>query len=183
MGLGDQLVVALGALGQHVFTRMAERDRFTRELRIRWDQRRLDAYTAYVCAVKMAGTYANQVHELRVHGGDDVAESENLRSMGAFVARRIELFEALPMLADGPTIEAGHELNRAVWDLELPARTGIVLAESDWHALADRWITALNNFHAAARASLSVVGTYARRDTAALTVANPEEGHTLYREV
>lgn len=83
-------------------------------------------------------------------------------------------YEALPLIADGATIEAGHQLNHAVWGLEAPIRQGRIVAEAEWLELADHWVTALNNFHAAARESLSVVGTFSRRDVAAQAVGRPE---------
>jgi hypothetical protein len=84
----------------------------------------------------------------------------------------------LPLLADRPTILAAHELNRAVWALKQPAMRGEILEEATWLNLADKWIQAMNDFHAAARASLSVPGEFVRYDTAALAVSRPERRAT-----
>lgn len=178
----DQLVTALaaviavlaGATCTYVMGRFADRDRFARELQIRWDQRRLDAYVAYVSAVKLAGTRANQVHERRAEGAQKADLQQLLTELAEVEVRRTESFEAIPLLADGATIEAAHELNHAVWHLERRARQGDRIEEQVWHDLADAWIVALNNFHAAARADLSVPGSFSRRDVAALAVSRPD---------
>ncbi|WP_157545300.1 hypothetical protein [Hamadaea tsunoensis] len=178
MDLGDQIgtviAVAVGAIGSYMFGRLSDRDRLARDLAFRWDERRLDAYVAYVSAVKMAGMRANEVHERRLQGASASDLVDLINDLAEREGHRAERFEALPLLADGTTIEAAHELNHALWRLEHPARTGSEIAEQEWHELADKWVTALNNFHAAARQSLTVQGTFSRRDTAALAVSRPE---------
>ncbi|MEV4629492.1 hypothetical protein AB0J90_24835 [Micromonospora sp. NPDC049523] len=169
--------VLVGAAGTYVVGRLGDRERFTRELQIRWDQRRLDAYVAYISAVKSAGIVANQVHKRRIGGASEDDLDVLLRQLEEFEVRRADLFEVLPLLADGPTIEAAHELNHAVWELEHPARQGVKLDEEAWFAVADKWITALNSFHFAARSGLNVPGRFSRRDTAALVVARPERAN------
>ncbi|MEV6371921.1 hypothetical protein [Micromonospora musae] len=180
--LAAVIAVLSGAAGTYVVGRLTDRDRFARELQVRWDQRRLDAYVSYVSAAKLAGTRANQVHAGRGNGASEADLDALLRELAELELRRSEAFEALPLLADGATIEAAHELNRAVWQLEQPARQGTKLDEETWHALADKWVNALNNFHSNARAGLSVPGQFSRRDVAALTVNRPEPATTSATE-
>ncbi|WP_051723906.1 hypothetical protein [Micromonospora chokoriensis] len=180
--LAAVIAVLSGAAGTYVVGRLTDRDRFARELQVRWDQRRLDAYVSYVSAAKMAGTRANQVHAGRIEGVPESDIEALLRELADVELRRSEAFEALPLLADAPTIEAAHELNRAVWQLEQPARQGKKLDDETWHALADEWVKALNNFHSNARAGLSVPGQFSRRDVAALTVSRPERAALSVRE-
>jgi hypothetical protein len=81
------LAVLAGAASTYIFTRLSERDRFSRDMKLRWDQRRLDAYAVYIAATKSAGRSANEIHERRLQGvtGDDdldaclteLADSEN----------------------------------------------------------------------------------------------------------
>jgi hypothetical protein len=168
--------VLAGAVSTYIVSRLTERDRYTRELRLRWDQRRLEAYTAYATAAKMVGTSANAILDRRLKGASEDDLAGRVDELARFEMRRTEAFEVLPMLADGATIEAAHALNVAVWNLERPARSSQTPAEEEWLASADQWITALNDFHAAARECLSVVGTYTRRDVAALAVDRPERG-------
>ncbi|MEV4275710.1 hypothetical protein [Actinoplanes xinjiangensis] len=126
----------------------------------------------------MVGETANAILGRRLEGENDEDQSARKEELASFEKRRTEAFESLPLLADGATIEAAHRLNEAVWALEQTARQGRTVTEAEWLALADRWILALNDFHAAARECLHVVGTYSRRDLAALTVDRPERRAT-----
>jgi hypothetical protein len=166
--------VLAGAVSTFVFGKLTDRGRSARELRLRWDQRRLDAYTEYVTAAKMVGAAANAILEMRMVGAPDEAIAERVSGLADLEMNRNRAFEALPLIADGDTIEAGHRLNHAVWGLETPIRKGHTPNEVEWLKLADEWVTALNNFHAAARHSLSVVGSFSRRDIAAQAVGRPE---------
>jgi hypothetical protein len=122
----------------------------------------------------MVGAAANAILDLRSAGLPEEELQKRIAELADLEMQRNRAFEALPLIADGATIEAGHELNYAVWGLETPIRQGRTVAEEEWLELADRWVTALNNFHAAARESLSVVGTFSRRDVAAMAVGRPE---------
>lgn len=168
------VAVLTGAASTYLLSRLADRDRYARELRLRWDQRRLDTYAAYVTAAKMVGASANAILSLRLRGSSEEDLADRIDELARLELRRTEAFEVLPLLADGATIEAAHMLNEAVWHLERPARLGETPAEEKWLSSADQWISALNNFHAAARECLSVIGTYSRRDVAALAVDRPE---------
>lgn len=176
------VAVLVGAAGTYVFGRLNDRDRYARELRLRWDQRRLDAYVVYVTAAKMSGAVANAILNMRLTGAADEEITLRTSELANFESRRNEVFEALPLIADGATIEAAHRLNLAVWQLEEPALQGRTLDEIEWLSLADAWVAALNDFHSAARDSLSVVGAYSRRDIAALSVGRPERSTPTQRE-
>lgn len=187
MGLASTIVAVVavlagslaGSAGTYLVGRLSDNDRFARELRIRWDQRRLDAYVAYMTSAKTTGARANRIHEQRLGRSFEAEAGSLVEDLVRSDLRRSEAFESLVLLADGETIEAAHALNHAVWGLEHPARLGKELDESEWHRLADTWITAMNNFHAAARTDLKVFGTFARRDVAALSVSRPERGQAV----
>ena len=168
------VAVLAGAAATYVVGKLTDRDRYARELKLRWDQRRLDAYTTYVTAAKMVGAAANSILDMRLAGIPEERLEDRVAELVDLEMQRNRAFEALPLIADGPTIEAGHQLNVAVGGLETPIRQGRTITEAEWLTLADRWVTALNNFHAAARESLSVVGTFSRRDIAAMAVGRPE---------
>lgn len=169
------IAVLAGAASTYIFTRLSERDRFSRDMKLRWDQRRLDAYAVYISAAKSAGRCANEIHERRLRGavGEDGLDTA-LAELADREDQLADAFEMLPLLADGPTILAAHELNKAVFALKELAKRAEILEEAAWLNLADTWIKAMNDFHAAARASLSVPGAFLRSDTAALAVSRPE---------
>ena len=183
MALADQVVtlaaVVVGAAGSYLAVRLSERDRFRRELKIRWDQRRLDACIAFVSAAKLTGTCANRIHAQRLSGNSATA-ARHIEDVASNDLRRAEAFETLAFLTDAPTVAAAHTLNEAVYGLESPIRGGAILTESEWHERADRWIKAINNFHEAARTELGVSGTLARRDVAALAISRPERDPTRH---
>jgi hypothetical protein len=168
------VAVLAGSAATYLVGRLTDRDRFARELRVRWDQRRLDACLSYVSAAKLAGTVAIQAHQRRIDDALDADPAELLQRLAEVEERRAEAFEALPLLADGDTIEAAHELNRATWQLTQTARQGMKPDEQVWQGHADKWVAALNNFHSAARAGLNVPGRFSRRDIAALVISRPE---------
>ncbi|MBQ1031362.1 hypothetical protein KBX26_15320 [Micromonospora sp. C97] len=168
------LAVLAGSAATYLVGKLTDRDRFARELKVRWDQRRLDACLSYVSAAKLTGTVAIQIQQGRIDGASEADVAASLQQLGEAEGRRAEAFEALPLLADGDTIEAAHDLNRATWQLTEAARRGMELDEQAWHGKADNWVTALNNFHSAARAGLNVPGRFSRRDVAALVISRPE---------
>jgi hypothetical protein len=178
MGIASQVVtliaVLAGAGASYLGSKLTEKDRFARELRIRWDQRRLDAYVAFMSAAKTTGTHASRIHEQRINGDTSTGLAHQIDELTRSDLRRSEAFESLVLLADASTIEAAHLLNRAVWNLEHPARLGKEIEEQDWLRMADQWIVAINDFHAAARSDLQVSGAFVRRDIAALAVSRPE---------
>jgi hypothetical protein len=129
-----------------------------------------------MAAVKVAGTRANYIHEQRSHDASTATRESEIDELVASDLRRAEAFECLILLASGSTIEAAHALNHALWKLVYPARQRQPFTDDEWHEQADKWITAMNNFHAAARNDLRVTGAFTRRDTAALAVFRPERG-------
>jgi hypothetical protein len=177
MTLLQQLVtvaaVVVGATGSYLVSRLTDRDRFSRELRVRWDQRRLDAYLEFLSAAKMTGAYANRIQRERQVGGPSEEIYALISLMEASEMRRTERFEVLMMLADAGTGNAAHALNDALFQLVDAARSASGLEVDDWHQRADRWITTLNEFHVAARTDLGVASFIVRRDTAALAIFRP----------
>jgi hypothetical protein len=189
MPWAEQLVTVLavlaGAGGTYVVGRLSDRDRYARELRLRWDQRRLDAYVAYVTAAKMVGATALAILDQHTSGAQKEVFAARIDQLAAMETRRNEAFEALPLISDGPTIEAGHALNHAVWKLEQPARRGRTLDEEERLALADEWVVALNKlprrrtrehqrgriFHEAGRRGTSRFAPRTRGDCGARRVA------------
>lgn len=80
---------------------------------------------------------------------------------------RAYALEQVILLGDAATIRAAHILNEQLWNLERPARGTEEITESDWRERANRWLVALNDFHACARQGLGVSEEFARRDVVA----------------
>ncbi|HEY0536838.1 MAG TPA: hypothetical protein VGD53_00645 [Actinoallomurus sp.] len=172
MALAEQLVtvgaVLAGAAGTYLTSRLADRDRFTRELRVRWDERRLDAYVVYLTAVKNVYRCAQQALSALLDDDELKDRDALLAEMRAAEAERSRAFEQVMLLGDTPTIQAAHDLNDRLWKLERPARGAEEIGKDMWHERSDEWLVALNEFHSHAREGLAVSGELARRDVAQL---------------
>lgn len=168
MGFGEQLItvgaVLAGAAGSYLTSRLTDRDRHERELRIRWDAHRLDAYVAYVAAVKRVYRCTQQVFTPQWDDSDPEARQALLAEMREAEGDRSRAFEQVALLADAATVQAAHDLNARLWALERPARGAEEISEETWYERAGEWLIALNDFHAHARHSLGVEGDLGRRD-------------------
>ncbi len=153
-----------GAAGSYFTTRLTERDRVERELRVRWDAHRLDSYVAYVAAVKHVYRCAQQVFTPQWDDGDPAARDPLLVEMRSAEGDRSHAFEQVMLLGDTATVQAAHELNNRLWQLERPARGAEEITQDMWQERANEWLVALNNFHEHARQNLGIAGESARRE-------------------
>ncbi|WP_219471155.1 hypothetical protein [Nonomuraea rhizosphaerae] len=160
--------VLVGAAASYFVTRASERERFNREMKVRWDRPRLDAYVAYISALKMEYTTAQKMFDILKKDSTSAEIQLLLDTLQQADLRRAEMFETVMLLADAPTIQAAHELNTKMWRLERSVCNRDDLEKATWYQFTDAWIVALNNFHESARASLGVSGGISRRDVALL---------------
>jgi hypothetical protein len=178
VALAEQLVtvgaVLVGAAGSYLTSRLADRDRFRRDLLVRWDERRLDAYVLYVTAVKHVYRCAQQALSAHFEDRDPEDRDALLAEMRAAEADRSRAFEQVVLLGDAATVQAAHTLNDRLWKLERPARSAEEIDQDTWHQRSDTWVVALNDFHFHARQGLGVEGQPTRRDVAALLTPRPD---------
>ncbi|MDQ0776983.1 hypothetical protein QF026_005449 [Streptomyces aurantiacus] len=179
MGLAEQLVtigaVLAGAAGSYFTTRRTERDRFERDLLVRWDAHRLDSYVSYASAVKHVNRCTQRIFGLQWDGGDPATRDSLLAEMRSAEEDRSHAFEQVILLGDAPTIQAAHDLNERLWQLERPARGVEEITEDMWRERTDAWLVALNDFHAHARQNLGITGQHSRRDVAPSTRAGSDQ--------
>src|SRR5689334_17744207 len=108
----------------YLVTLLHERSRVRRDRAIRWDERRLDAYVTYLGAVanqaavarRLAATagFGHPLPEIETQAGHDLlTEGEINRSLA---------FQVIELIGEAGAVEAGHELNRQLWQLEWSAR-------------------------------------------------------------
>jgi hypothetical protein len=173
VAFAEQLVtvgaVLAGAAGSYLTSWLTDRDRFKRDLRVRWDERRLDCYVAYVTAVKHVYRCAQRTLSARFGGGDLENCDALLAEMRTAEGERSRAFEQVMLLGDAATIQAAHDLNDRLWKLERPARGAEEIVEDTWRERADEWLVALNDFHSRARQGIGVSGEFSRRDAALTT--------------
>ncbi|MFE3182414.1 hypothetical protein ACFXKR_16330 [Streptomyces violascens] len=126
MGTGEQLVtiaaVLLGALTTHVTNHLMERNRMKYQLTTRWDDKKLDAYDGYVDRVRSCIFLAVQLYETKEGLRErEQPDAEILAEMKEAGHLRGHAFERVMLLGGDGVVEAAHDLNAAV-------------AQVDWQA-------------------------------------------------
>ncbi|MFJ2174191.1 hypothetical protein ACIOHE_14905 [Streptomyces sp. NPDC087851] len=116
MGTSEQLVtvaaVLLGALTTHLTNYVMERSRYLRELVPRWDNRKFDAYAAYIDAMRTCIFVAVQLYEHKegiLESGR--TESEMLAEQSEAGRLRGRAFEQIMLLGGDDVVETAYELN------------------------------------------------------------------------
>lgn len=153
--------VLLGGLTSFVTTRLSERANFRRALATRWDGRRLDAYVDYVGSSRAQIHAAVLLYEAR-HGLRqlDSTVTALAAELMACDGRRALAFERVMMLAGQDVIEASHDLNRAVLEIDWRSRD---LTQGDidaWRQLHRQAFSAINVLHGHIRVDLGVSGGF-----------------------
>lgn len=161
MVLSDQLVtlaaVVVGAGMTYLTTKASERSQFNREMKIRWDQRRLEVYASYAMNVKLVEVLAKRAFAARSGRDPDYRSFEQLfRDVREVEERRSTLFEQVMLIGDPLTIEAAHELNQCLWRLEGAATKEQLIDPDQWDEWSRDYVSALNAFHGRARTALEV---------------------------
>ncbi|MFF2651722.1 hypothetical protein [Streptomyces sp. NPDC058045] len=164
MEQGEQLVtiaaVLLGAMTTHVTNFLMERSKNRHELHVRWDERKLSAYEGYVDAVRAGVFLAVQLYEVREGLREsDQGEAEVRREMVEAGHLRGRAFERIMLLAGDDVIEAAHELNAAVLQVDWQANGKHPGTLEEWRDRNRAVFSAINSFHDAARTDLGVSGS------------------------
>ncbi|MGW3819027.1 hypothetical protein [Streptomyces sp. NPDC005046] len=149
--------VIVGVLGTLLTARLNDKAHWTRALSVRWDERRLDAYSEYGRALKEVHWLAHRITALtrpssRAHPIDRTA---GLELMAQADAQRTKAWEGVLLLGDADTVAAAREWRWAVLQLERAAR-GIADDDFDWAAAVRRADEGRDRFYDAARAGLTV---------------------------
>ncbi|GGM06691.1 hypothetical protein [Micromonospora yangpuensis] len=156
------LGVLVGTLGTILATSLADRGRWRRGQRVRWDERRLEAYVELSRAVK-------EIHAVSMRmlvaarpdrSGHAIEREEGLARLAEADVRNTLAWENVLLLGDAATVEAGRGWREAVWRIERMAHDpngqddhGTRLV--DLKGRADR---ARDAFYQAARTGLGVPG-------------------------
>lgn len=144
--------VLVGAGASFGATYMQERGIHRRGLALRWDDRRIAAYIAYIEAVKKIFRSMSAAVDVQ----DPTRRVEALNEMRLAEAERSVLFESLMLLAGTQTRQKAHELNQLVWDLEEMQATEQGKADEAFGEVERRLFEKIGEFHDAARVDLGV---------------------------
>ncbi len=158
--------VVIGASVSFVFTSRAEKARNQREMLIRWDVRRYEAFADYIGAVTQMARVAGQLTQGR--GWDEIAcpidQEVGIAAMDRFENTRTAAYERLVMLASQDCIDAADILNKAVWRLEWIAREAVNGSIEEWQLSLDAYTSALDSFQQSARTCLVLpLASFARQ--------------------
>jgi hypothetical protein len=155
--LPAMLGVVLGVVGTLVTTALTDAARWRREQGVRFDHRLLDACAEYSAAVRdfthaVAGITADRRPWASTPPIDSEAGEKVLRSASR---RQTLAWEMLCLLADDSTVEAG----RRMWHAAIEQNSfinSLVIDRDDWDRNAMAVRSARDDFHNAARASMTV---------------------------
>lgn len=164
MGTGEQLVtigaVVIGAMSTHVTNYLRERSKNRYQLLTRWDDRKVEAYAEYVDAAKMRIASAVRLYEAREGLRDEHKPEVDLREdLGDASRRWGSAFERVMLLGGDDAIEAGHQLNTVLAEIDWQATGRITGSLSDWRERHRNAFRLINAFHEAARDDLGIRGS------------------------
>lgn len=167
--------VILGSLTTYLVSYLTERSQHQRQLRFRWDERKLDAYAAYVGRVRSCIYAAVLLYQARQNSATaDHKKSELVTELTKADSQRVLAFERVMLLADESVIEVAHAINEALAVIDWTARGIRTYAEDEWRQLHERAFAEINRFHKAARLDLQVHGRFADDQHSARGLIRPD---------
>jgi hypothetical protein len=177
----EQLVtiaaVLLGAITTHITNYAMERSRHRRDLRTRWDEKKLDAYATYIDRVRAGIFAAVQLYEQREGIRSTGQPEQELTADLADAARqRGRAFERLLLLAGDDVVEAAHNLNACALEIDWRALGKTTGSLQEWRELNRAGFRAITTLHEAARKDLGVSGSVTGEE-------HPERDLLLPRQV
>jgi hypothetical protein len=134
-----------------------ERSKWKRSQSVRWDERRLVAYSEYAAAVKTLITIAWRIGAARglPSIGAPLGVEEGLPLLADAEATRGAKWETVQLLGDPDTVNAARRWHMCAWKLNRFAR-GELAGADEFLATYSEAGTARDHFYRAARASLNV---------------------------
>ncbi|MFF4940724.1 hypothetical protein [Micromonospora sp. NPDC000729] len=173
------LGVVVGALATGLATFLSTRSQWKRGQTVRWDERRLEAYSEFAQVLKEIQVVSLKV--LAAASGDKYRSgldtSAALPRLAEADIRHTLVWENLLLLGEATTVAAAQDWREAVWRLEHLAR-GVAESFEPLPELIEEANTRRDRFYHAARRSLGVSGgSVAQSDRLAQRVVSSFESH------
>ncbi|MEU7954253.1 hypothetical protein AB0B62_24030 [Micromonospora chalcea] len=173
------LGVVVGALATGLATFFSTRSQWKRGQVVRWDERRLEAYSEFSQVLKEIQTVSLKV--LATAAGDryrsGLDKAEALPRLADADIRHTLIWEKLLLLGDATTVAAAQDWREAVWRLEHRAR-GVEETPEPLPELIQQANTGRDRFYHAARHGLGVSGgSVAQSDHLQQRVTSSFESH------
>jgi len=153
--------VLLGSLTTYVTNQLMERSKQRETRRVRWDEKKLDAYAEYIGRVR-AVIHANVLlYEVR-EGMRTMPRSEHDLTMDLIETGGAQAiaFERVMLLAGDAVVDAAHAVQEATAAIGWQARGVVNGTLDDWRGLNSAAFRAINDFHQCARLDLGVSGSF-----------------------
>jgi hypothetical protein len=152
------VAVLIGGVTSYVGGAMMERSRWKRERSARWDQNRFNSYVDFAQAVKDESRIAMRIAAGRKAGPatDPLDLEEGKRLYVVAEHKRSTLFEAVLLLGDTASIEAGRQWAHATWNVYLYVSKKTPPTTARFHELYKVAGVAREAFYAASRSSLEI---------------------------
>lgn len=149
--------VVIGALGSYLATSHMENARWQREQRARWDAERRNAYSEYAHSVNRLTTQHGRIAAARGIKNDFMPTELDgaLSRLVEFASNRGAAWEAVLLMGNQATIEAGRRWHAAVFCLE-PFSRGVTQDSSEWSECYARAGEARDGFYEQARRDLGI---------------------------
>jgi len=155
------LGVVVGALATWVATLTAERAKWRRDQSVRWDEKRLTAYTEYSHAVKQMISAATLLQDQRRGAGSGRAPSGLRTALAAAEAalvaaedERTVKWESVLMLGNGEVIKTVRAWHQAAFRLEWVALGRA--SDTSWDEAIEATSQARGAYYRAAKADLGI---------------------------
>src|SRR5215475_4637020 len=151
--------VLLGVLATIAGTSINDRFRWKHDRSVRWDERRVEAYTEYARAIKDVYTAASRLatERIPVLSAAPVDRESGVRLLNEARAQRTKAWETMLLLGDAATVRAARDWREAIWQLERIAMDPS-LGSSEWAQSIGAVDRARDSFYTAARGGLTVTG-------------------------
>ncbi|TCO55938.1 hypothetical protein [Actinocrispum wychmicini] len=166
MSIVDQLPalvgVVVGAAMSFTSTSLTERSRWRRSQAVRWDERRLAAYSDYGTAVKDMVLLANRIaaaRGLNTHPQPLDPDDEALAMLAKAATQCSVLSETVRLLGNTDTITAARTMNHQAWQLEWFARGQLDGDSAAWDKAFQDYKAARDEYLRCARQHLQVTGS------------------------
>lgn len=152
------VAVVLGAGSTFIVTASTERAKWRRAQDVRWDDKRLAAYSEFANALKQYVQVSYRLAAAR--GYPAVAQPMDievgLKALAEAEAEKTVKWEAVLLLGSPGAVAAARAWNRAAWELGWPAR-GHAIDHAEYVRQYSEMGRRRNEFYECARADLGVI--------------------------
>jgi hypothetical protein len=150
------LGVITGALATYAATSAAERGRWRRQQAVRWDERKLEAYTAYAHVLKKAISASVQLAGSRGIHDENIGSpaTDPLVVLAGAEEERTVAWEAVLLLGSSEVVLAGRRWHQGYFKLQRLA-VGLT-ADVTWEAALHATSQARREFYEAARLDMGI---------------------------